>query len=746
MSNTLPSWTSVELDPKEITLVNEFLTQFGFTEQLETESNSIVATTGLWRSCGSFSGITRCIDLPSSCSSLIADENESVPTDVITQQEEVRSILGNIQLKTFNDEIEVDGEIRDMPLMDKVLLIVNDIGANYVLSRVHHRCQIAVVFVYNVITDNEQEWNDYQKVRRISIEQILPRIQSFYARWLRYRTGYFSVDIFNQNLNTILDRSSIDTNGSYVFSQVLLDILLGIKSDPIKDRNEFTEECAKEYIDRKEEFKALQSFNNDYKAKDALNWYTKPIFLHFQLNKALRMQNIHLLFLYRFFIRDIRAQLIENQCQSSIKVYRGQRMFKHELKQLKKYIHHKISINSLLSTSLNPQMALFYLCEPQTNVITNSNNVSTVSTEQNDTTISVSNKIWPVDEDDPDTVLTGEVSVLFEIDADPHHGIKEKRPFADISPFSEFEEEEQEILFMLGTVFRIEEIKEEKNDLWIIKLSLCDDEAEHDIESLLNYLKDDYENSSKDGIAGTITLCSFLLDMGKLDMTERLISRTLKELSSNDILNKAICYYQLGNVALHRNQYDIAQNLLKKVLKLLPKDHRLIANTYISIGNVQRYEKHFSRAMKSYNTALTIWKENIKEDQLLVATCYASIGSWYRIKRDFQNALEYYQKALAIREKYISIPHFTIGNLHVKLAQIYLDRNQAKLAFPHYVKALEICSKCLPHDHPLLSKAYYIAAITHQNFDTGRKTIDFFDKACVTDYRNSSLPQKWNPL
>jgi predicted negative regulator of RcsB-dependent stress response len=299
---------------------------------------------------------------------------------------------------------------------------------------------------------------------------------------------------------------------------------------------------------------------------------------------------------------------------------------------------------------------------------------------------------------------------------------------------------------MLGTVFRIEEVKENDDGIWHIKLSLCDNETEREIEPVLNYFKNEYNNSTEDYTTGIITLCSFLLDMGKLDTAEMFLKRTLEQLSSNDILNKARCYYQLGNIALHHNKYDIGLKLLNKILKLSPTDHIVIANTYSSIGNIYRYQKHFSKAMESYNTALTICKENNKEDQLTIATCYANIGSFYRLKGSFEEALKYYQKALVIREEYIPVPHPTIGNLHIKLARIYVDRSQEKLAIPHCYKALKIYSKCLPRDHPILSKAYYIAALARQKFDTGRKTIELFDRACVTNLRHSSLPHRWEPL
>ncbi len=68
----------------------------------------------------------------------------------------------------------------------------------------------------------------------------------------------------------------------------------------------------------------LYEFENQYSANKALWWYTRESFLYKMLNKALRVQNIEVLFLFRFVIVDIYQQLKENQCQSSVRVYRGQ--------------------------------------------------------------------------------------------------------------------------------------------------------------------------------------------------------------------------------------------------------------------------------------------------------------------------------------------------------------------------------------------------------------------------------------
>jgi hypothetical protein len=85
-----------------------------------------------------------------------SNKNECIPTHILTQQEQVRSFIRNIELRIFNDEIELDAYIREMPLMNKAILIVNSIAAIDAVRRVH------------------QEWNDYSKVKCITLEQILP--------------------------------------------------------------------------------------------------------------------------------------------------------------------------------------------------------------------------------------------------------------------------------------------------------------------------------------------------------------------------------------------------------------------------------------------------------------------------------------------------------------------------------------------------------------------------------------------
>ena len=72
-----------------------------------------------------------------------------------------------------------------------------------------------------------------------------------------------------------------------------------------------------------------------------------------KLNEALRLQNIDILFLFRFFIRDLVQELKGNQWLESGSVYRGQSLSK----RLKQSVGKLISINSFLSTTLHQNVA-----------------------------------------------------------------------------------------------------------------------------------------------------------------------------------------------------------------------------------------------------------------------------------------------------------------------------------------------------------------------------------------------------
>src|SRR5205085_5803120 len=111
-------------------------------------------------------------------------------------------------------------------------------------------------------------------------------------------------------------------------------------------------------------------FSQTYDASDALRWYSSDSFTYRLLNKAIRTEDIDLLFACRFFIVDLHRQLeslhkpymeLIHSCDlDEFIVYRGQQMTLEDFAKLKANVGKLISINSFLSASTDRQVALIY--------------------------------------------------------------------------------------------------------------------------------------------------------------------------------------------------------------------------------------------------------------------------------------------------------------------------------------------------------------------------------------------------
>ncbi|CAF4220264.1 unnamed protein product [Didymodactylos carnosus] len=280
------------------------------------------------------------------------------------------------------------------------------------------------------------------------------------------------------------------------------------------------------------------------------------------LNKALRIQNIDILFAFRFLITDIHNQLIKESSDTNIsRLYRGQVISKDELARMRSSIGEFISINSFLSTSRNQKQALQF-----------AQSVQRVDLE----------------------------CVLFTIKVERQ--IKAKS-FADISRLSYFLGEE-EILLMLGSIFRLECVYYDKEQqIWMADVDLCN-EDDHDLKEVFAHMKKEMASETT-----LISLGNMFLKMGELDKAEKYYKRLLSELTVGDS-GIASCYIGLGIVHQNKGEYDLAlmnyEKALKIQLKALPPDHPLLAATYRNIGLLHEATRTWQSALEYHSKAAGI--------------------------------------------------------------------------------------------------------------------------------------------
>lgn len=487
----------------------------------------------------------------------------------------------------------------------------------------------------------------------------LHRDQIEHSRIYSKKNELLAFSVFNTETATH-EQSTTGLNGHFLHSQLLIECL--IRMNPTTgDKNELLSLCKVQYKRDNIELKNIREFEKCYLPDSALKWYTRSSFVYRLLNKALRTQNIDLLFLFRFFIRDLSKQLEQYRCQSSVRTFRGQFIANDEFKTLRDAVGQFISINSFFSTSTDRNAALCFFGESNA----------------------------------PD----GLQRVLFEIDADPClDGIK---PFANISSMSYYPDEE-EVLMMIGSVFRLINIHYDEHRFWIVRMRLCSD-SDHDLKLITDHMKEELFGV-KDVNLGQFG--NVLRSMGKFDDAEKYYRRLLKELppEHQDI---ASCYWGLGIVASNKGHHVQSLKWHKRAFNIyqqtLQANHRHLADSRTCIGSVYESQGKHKRALQSYEKALAIYQRALGEDHHDIAVCLANIGSIHQEQKNYSKALEYHQKALVIWQKTLPADHHRLGSINNNIATVYYFLRQYDLALQYYIKSLDIKKRSLPQQHPSIA-------------------------------------------
>ena len=489
----------------------------------------------------------------------------------------------------------------------------------------------------------------------------------------------------NQNeVNEPLSISIYQSNTShehFLYSQLLINVLL--RSKPMNnDKNKLILLCKEKYQNIDHELKLIKEFEENYSPDKALCWYMKDSFLYRIFTRALRLQNLDILLLFRFFIQDIFKIITQNKCSAPIRVYRSQLMTKEEINLLKTSINSFVSINSFLSTSIYRELALVFLNQAVT-----TNNLE---------------------------------RVLFEIHADP--SVTSLKPFSFITSNNNFRQTE-EVVFTLGSIFRLIHIQQQTDGLWIVKLTLCQDND----EELKDILRVKEQNEQ-------VSFGNFLRQIGKRKEAEKFFAGLLSE-SSDNLQTQCDCYYALGCLAMEKKLYDLSldwhQKSLAIKLNILKEDDLSLADSYNNLGQIYMKKSDYQQAFSSFLRAFKITLQVRGENHVNVASCYTNLGGVYQKQENYARALECHQKASAILQKNDSNDQSDLGITHNNLGIIYSCREQYDLALEHYKNALKILQNILPSLHPELAVSYCGLGLIYEQKGQLDTALTYYEKTAV---------------
>ncbi|CAF0957788.1 unnamed protein product [Adineta steineri] len=478
---------------------------------------------------------------------------------------------------------------------------------------------------------------------------------------------------------------------TFMYTQLFKEILLDIKydADAIKD---LATCCREPFADNPIELHVISEFEHNYDPQNAIWWYSRECFTYKMLNQALRIMNADVIINMGFFLRDVHQQIeqlheqqVSTYGRKPLIVYRGQGLMKSDFEKLQKAKDGLMSFNNFLSTSTDEEVSLGF--------------ARGASTESD------------------------KVGILFKMIINP---CLKSTPFASIKKVSYFKEED-EILFSMHTVFRVNVIKQidNKNELYQVELQLTSDDDQQ-----LRVLTDRIREEAS-GATGWQRLGILLLKIGQFNKAEELYNVLLEQTS--DESEKQHYYNQLGFV--HSNQGDYEKSIwyYEKALEIcqknLPSNHPDLATSYNNIGSVYEKMGEYSKALSSHEKALAIRQKTLPSNHPSLACSYNNISTVYVKMEEYSKALPYYEKALEIEQKALPSNHPSLATSYSNIGRVYNNMREYSKALSYYEKAFEIDQKSLPSHHPDLASSYNNIASVYDKMGDYSKALSYYERA-----------------
>ncbi|CAF1364724.1 unnamed protein product [Adineta ricciae] len=431
-------------------------------------------------------------------------------------------------------------------------------------------------------------------------------------------------------------------------------------------KDEFISLCNSQYSDNQCELDKIDEFHRRYSKEYAIRWYTRDSFLFRILNNALRTQSIDVLYKLGFFITDLHHQLKDlhrkqlNVLSLPSVVYRGQFMNKDEFDyRIKNNIGGFLSINSFFSTSTKRDVAPMF---------TGNSSSTDVNIE----------------------------SIVFEIKIEIE---KCRQPFADIRSLS-YMEEEDEILFSVATVFRVESVgRSDVEGVWLVRL-IMNGEEDEELLILSKNIKD--EIGELDNLN---TFCALLMKMGELGKAEEYCLMLIKD-TPGDSSSMARYYSNLSMIYNEQMDYDKGLYYAKKALQTGTLDFLLLATVYTNMGHSYAYQNNAKAAISCLHEAIKIQQNILHSDNLKLIPAYVNLSLAYEKEKQFPEAIEYLQTVIDMLRQSSLIDHPALAMAYTHLGFIHETQRKYEVALTYFNKCLNIQQRTLPSQHYHLAYTY----------------------------------------
>ena len=488
---------------------------------------------------------------------------------------------------------------------------------------------------------------------------------------------------------------------SFIHAQLIKDLLLTNTFDEQLAAKNFVE-FYKEHdgIAAGNDINALTKFESEYNKHSAIWWYTHPGVIHQLLNEALRTQDVVGMLRMGFFVQRLHRQiehLAKNaeEVTSGFVVYRGQGLSFDDYGKVKEGEGGLLSFNTFLMAESNREEAL--------------------STARR------------VVSDGFDT------AVLFSISIDP--SVDMPPTFTSLDHQSYFDQSENEYLFSLPTVFRIEKVEKlaESDGILVVHL-LPTTMSDRRVRQFMQWIQTEF--------AGCTSMCSLgklMMLMERYSTAEVIYNQLLNETDEGDSQRLEFIHDQLGSI--HKTNKNLAAALAsyERAFEVASR-HRLpndptLPSFLLEVGNVLMEQKIYDVALEKFHEALRLEMQLTEANPSRKAAIYMGMAVVFEKQGKYDESVRCYNNGLAIQLEHSPHDHFLISTSYLGLAAThFLAKNHAM--------TIACCEKGLFHQHQakrvdwrVIAGAHVLISQTFSYLNQHDKAIDHGQQAVATASR-----------
>ena len=624
-------------------------------------------------------------------------DSDAYNTDIIYQNS-----LARLQqtFSTFNIMTTIKDAMKYLSTVknSSVIMVISIDLFEEIWPRIKPMNQVDSIYILSPDGEKEELLEQgHQKVKG-----VFTRVESICSSMTR-RTKIFRQEALIMSIIPSMKYTKKDLphlNQLFIYWMMTKQIILDTKyeNNAMKILTQF---CRSEYLGNTDELKLIDEFEENYRKKGPIWWYTRDCFVSALLNRAIQTQDIEIIIRMGFFIKDLHQQL--------------------EKLQLEAQKHHYLPIIAYRTQTVSNE-ELKKITEIKGNLLTFSNFI--YGDPDYDASLALARRKQPDGNG---------ASILFRMKVESKHT---SSPYALLGDASYSPERAKFILFSIHSVFRIIDIKQIERHVWEIDLTLTDVNDER-IVSLTEILREE----TRDG-PSWFKLGRLMTTLRHYDRARDIYFALLEAVPENDLLELAKIYNELGLVSDEIGDYTSALSFYQKAFEIrrknLPPNHRSLSVSYNNMGEVQRQMGDYYSAFETQKKALNIKERSLRPNDPSFAVTYNNIALAKESLGDFNTALEFYEKALHVRKRILPADHLELATIYNNIGELYRLMGDFPTALKNLQKALAIRRKKFTEYDATLAIPYNNIGLIYRELGDYSKAIDYLQKSLTV--KEKSFP------